>query len=82
MPLKVDCHGLPVPVDVPVLGRRVIVPVVVRGPVWVLLEGTVEMDVIADVSIGRVASVRTVVEVTVPGTVVVDTVCDPSSTDG
>ena len=58
------------------------VPVVVRGPVWVSLEGIVEMDVIAEVSAGRVASVRTVVEVTVPGTVVVDTVSDPSSPVG
>ena len=39
----------------------------------------VEMDAVADVSSGRVGSERTVVEVTVPGTVVVDTVCDPSS---
>lgn len=46
---------------------------------WVSLDGMVEMDAVADVSSGRVGSERTVVEVTVPGTVVVDTVCDPSS---
>lgn len=39
----------------------------------------VEMDAVADVSSGRVASERIVVEVTVPGMVVVDTVCDPPS---
>ena len=55
------------------------VPVVVRGPIWVPLLGTVEVDMVSVASDGGVLSATTVVEVTVPGMVVYDTVWDASS---